>query len=117
MAKMKLEEFGGASSDATKAIELDPKGAVKAYYRRCVSALQLTRSSSQRKGFQGSRVGAPMSNCYCRGMSQLAILQPRTAIADFKTVLELEPSNNEARKQLVIPPSHHLPPLQPFYVN
>lgn len=35
MAKMKLEEFGGASSDASKAIEIDPK-AVKAYYRRSV---------------------------------------------------------------------------------
>lgn len=65
---MKLEEFGGAVSDATKAIELDPK-AVKAFYRRA--------------------------------LSQLAVLHPRPAVADLKEVLKLEPSNAEARKQLV----------------
>ncbi|KAL7416209.1 Metallo-dependent phosphatase-like protein [Mrakia frigida] len=67
IAKMKLEEFGGAISDATKAIEIDPT-AVKPFYRRA--------------------------------LSQLAIVKPRPAIADLKTVLRLDPANKEARKQL-----------------
>ncbi|KDQ48901.1 hypothetical protein JAAARDRAFT_136891, partial [Jaapia argillacea MUCL 33604] len=39
---IKLEEYGYALSDATKAIELDPKY-VKAYYRRATCYLQTLR--------------------------------------------------------------------------
>lgn len=37
---------------------------------------------------------------YRRGLSQLAILQPRPAIIDLKALLVLDPKNAEARKQL-----------------
>lgn len=37
---------------------------------------------------------------YRRALSQLAIVKPRPAIADLKTVLKLDPANKDARKQL-----------------
>lgn len=42
MARMKLEEYGGAILDCSKAIELD-EGNVKAYYRRALSRLAILR--------------------------------------------------------------------------
>lgn len=67
-ARMKLEEFGYALSDATKAIQLD-RHYVKAYYRR--------------------------ATCY------LQTLKLQLAVADFKKVLSLEPSNETVRQQMV----------------
>ncbi len=42
MAKMKLEEFGGAASDASHAIDID-HACVKAYYRRALSRLAILK--------------------------------------------------------------------------
>lgn len=45
---IKLEAFGFAISDATKAIELDPNN-VKAYYRRAVSQLACMKNKEALK--------------------------------------------------------------------
>ncbi|KAL5523591.1 hypothetical protein ACEPAG_7764 [Sanghuangporus baumii] len=66
-ARMKIEEYGYAISDCSKAIELVPNY-VKAYYRRALCHVQ--------------------------------VLKPKLAVADFKKVLALEPSNALARSQL-----------------
>jgi len=50
-SRIKLEEFGLAIADASKAIELDPKY-IKAYYRRAVSFLAIMKYADALKDFR-----------------------------------------------------------------
>jgi hypothetical protein len=121
ITKMKMEEFGGAISDASKSIP-----AIKDWTRLWTTRLALTvsvLSSAHSQGYRARPHGhqgelqvclisarpwliADLSHrhlsqpFYRRALSQLAIVKPRPAIADLKTVLKLDPSNKEARKQL-----------------
>jgi len=101
---MKLEEYGYALNDASKlqvvlgmrgyidhnkpgqAIELDPTYA-KAYYRCvrspcCIQVIPILKSPSR------------------RGTCHLQILKYAQAIADFKKVVKLEPTNDLVKTQL-----------------
>ncbi|CRG88655.1 protein phosphatase 5 [Talaromyces islandicus] len=66
-AHIKLEAFGYAIADATKALELDPSY-VKAYWRRA--------------------------------LANTAILNPRAAVKDFRSVVKREPNNRDAKLKL-----------------
>ncbi|KAH8702546.1 serine/threonine protein phosphatase PPT1 [Talaromyces proteolyticus] len=66
-AHIKLEAYGYAIADATKALELDPSY-VKAYWRRA--------------------------------LANTAILNPRAALKDFRSVIKKEPNNRDAKLKL-----------------
>ncbi|KUL88118.1 hypothetical protein ZTR_04010 [Talaromyces verruculosus] len=66
-AHIKMEAYGYAIADATKALELDPTN-VKAYWRRA--------------------------------LANTAILNPRAALKDFKSVIKREPNNQTAKLRL-----------------
>lgn len=57
-AHIKLEEYGSAIADATRAIELDA-AYVKAYYRRC-GALRRSSARACRPSFRGEQAGSPL---------------------------------------------------------
>jgi serine/threonine-protein phosphatase 5 len=66
-AHIKLESYGYAIADATKALELDPSY-TKAYWRRA--------------------------------LANTAILNPKEALKDFKSVVRKEPNNRDAKLKL-----------------
>ncbi|KAG2755256.1 phosphoprotein phosphatase, partial [Suillus brevipes Sb2] len=83
-ARTKLEEYGFALSDASKAIEVDPKYA-KAFYRYVTGC-----------GYICLKLSARISRATC----YLQIAKPQLAVADFKKVVALEPRNTIVQSQL-----------------
>jgi serine/threonine-protein phosphatase 5 len=76
---LKIENYGFAIADATKAIELDPKMA-KAYYRYIASKLSTKANQLDRRGCAH----------YFLGKLELAL-------SDFKSAIQNAPADKEAR--------------------
>ncbi|TFK73939.1 protein phosphatase 5 [Pluteus cervinus] len=86
-ARMRLEEFGYAVDDLTRAIEIDPKY-VKAYYRRVPVPVVLPSAYRLYSRFLSR------AKCY------MQMMKPQDAVTDFKTVLVLEPNNDTVKGEL-----------------
>ncbi|KAH7874600.1 phosphoprotein phosphatase [Lentinula edodes] len=89
-ARMKLEEFGYAISDASQAIKLDPKYA-KAYYRRGTCYLQTLNHQKSISDFKKVLALEPQNNTV---RSQLQATQKLYRKLEFEKAIELEGEKN-----------------------
>ncbi|KAF8348343.1 phosphoprotein phosphatase [Amanita rubescens] len=89
-ARMKLEEFGYALSDASQAIQLDPKYA-KAYYRRAMCYLQILKPQAAVGDFKKVISLEPNNETV---KSQLVSTQKLIRRIEFEKAIEMEEEKN-----------------------
>lgn len=96
-AQIKLEAFGFAIADATKALELDPN------YVKVSPIMNPTGCTTHAAGvhFRGYILTRYLSQAYWRrALANTAILSYKAAVKDFKAVVKREPANQNAKLKL-----------------
>lgn len=91
-AHIKLEAYGFAIADATKALELDP-----AYTKVSSSPVDISRCFC---AFKRARILISHQAYWRRALGNTAILNYRGALKDFKAVVKREPNNRDAKLKL-----------------
>ncbi|GLB37620.1 putative PPP5 TPR repeat region [Lyophyllum shimeji] len=97
-ARMKLEEYGYALSDATRAIELDPRY-VKAYYRRATCYMQILKPQSAVADFKKILTLEPQNEAI---RTQLVATQKLIRKIEFEKAIEVEGERNPVERCLEI---------------
>jgi serine/threonine-protein phosphatase 5 len=95
---MKLEEFGYALSDATRAIKLDPNY-VKAYYRRASCYMQTLRYQSAIADFKKVLALEPKND---QVRTQMAATQKLYRRMEFEKAIEKEDEESAVKRCLDI---------------
>ncbi|KIJ67952.1 hypothetical protein HYDPIDRAFT_83804, partial [Hydnomerulius pinastri MD-312] len=94
----KLEEYGFALADASKAIEVDPKYA-KAYYRRATCYLQIAKPQLAVADFKKVVSLEPKNDIV---KSQLTATQKLVRKIEFEKAIEMEDEKNPVERCLEI---------------
>ncbi|KAF8894057.1 phosphoprotein phosphatase [Infundibulicybe gibba] len=89
-ARMKLEEYGYALSDASKAVELDPKYA-KAYYRRATCHMQILKPQAAVADFKRVLTLEPKNEAV---RAQMVSTQKLIRRIEFEKAIEVEGEKN-----------------------
>ncbi|KIO09897.1 hypothetical protein M404DRAFT_112661, partial [Pisolithus tinctorius Marx 270] len=94
----KLEEYGFALADASKAVDIDPKYA-KAYYRRATCYLQLAKPQMAVLDFKKVLALEPRNDTV---RAQLTATQKLVRKIEFEKAIEMEEEKNAVERCLEI---------------
>lgn len=101
-ARIRLEQFGGAVADSTKAIELDPTY-IKAYYRRADANMAMGKFKEALKDFKAAARVAPSDPDLKR---KLLECEKEVKRQRFEEALNMEKDAKSATEQVVLTDIH-----------